>query len=84
MSDESVLSKSVAENRILITNDKDFGELIFREGKDHCGVVLLRLEIPRAPKKIDVLKRVIEDYADQLAHQFVVVTERQVRIVGGK
>ncbi|MFQ6115804.1 MAG: DUF5615 family PIN-like protein, partial [bacterium] len=33
LDDDGVLQKAVADDRILITNDKDFGELIFREGK---------------------------------------------------
>ena len=41
--DRSILDQAVAEGRILITNDKDFGELVFRWGKGHHGVILLRL-----------------------------------------
>ena len=48
LDDEGVLQKAIADNRILITNDKDFGEMIFREGKAHRGVILLRLEDERA------------------------------------
>lgn len=81
LDDDSVLQKAVTDNRILITNDKDFGEMIFREGKAHKGVILLRLENERAANKIKVLKRLLEQYADQLAHNFVVATEITVRIV---
>ena len=41
--DDSILQRAYAENRILITNDKDFGELIYRGKKLHRGVILLRL-----------------------------------------
>lgn len=43
-SDEVVLARALAENRILITFDKDFGELVYRKGlSGSCGVVLFRI-----------------------------------------
>jgi predicted nuclease of predicted toxin-antitoxin system len=41
--DEEVIERAFAENRVLVTNDKDFGEKIFRERLPHRGVILLRL-----------------------------------------
>ena len=79
MEDDEVITKAFTENWILITNDKDFGEKIYRERRPHKGVVLLRLEDERAANKIAILQRLLEGYAGQLTDQFVVVTERQVR-----
>ena len=79
MEDDEVITKAFAENWILITNDKDFGEKIYRERRPHKGVVLLRLEDERAVNKIAILQRLLEGYAEWLTDQFVVVTERQVR-----
>ena len=45
MPDAEVLSGSVSRDRVLITSDKDFGELVFRDGKAAVGVVLLRFDI---------------------------------------
>ena len=81
LDDDSILHKAVADDRILITNDKDFGEMIFREGKLHKGVILLRLGNERAVNKIEVLERLLEHYSDQLADNLVVVSEATVRIV---
>jgi predicted nuclease of predicted toxin-antitoxin system len=69
----------VSENRILITNDKDFGERIYREHRPHRGIVLLRLEDERAPVKIDVIRRLLDGHADQLVDHYAVVTEERVR-----
>ncbi len=77
--DDSILQRAYAENRILITNDKDFGELIYRGKKLHRGVILLRLEDERADNKIAVLQRLFGLYADRLTDNFVVVTESTVR-----
>lgn len=51
MTDDEVLTKAFVENRILITNDKDFGEMIFRERRNHHGVIFMRLDDERAAKQ---------------------------------
>lgn len=79
MDDLSVVEKAFAEHRILITNDKDFGERIYRERQPHHGVVLLRLEDERGVIKTQVLRQLLASYAGRLADHFVVVTETRVR-----
>ena len=78
MDDDAIVQKAFAEDRILITNDKDFGEKVYRERWPHKGVILLRLEDERATSKIDAVRRLL-NYADRLADHFVVVTETRVR-----
>jgi len=80
LDDEDILQRAIVDNRILITNDKDFGEMIFREEKAHKGVVLLRLDSERAANKIRVLEQLLDRYAEQLAGNFIVATETTVRI----
>lgn len=80
--DREVIQKACEQDRILITNDKDFGELVFRERKLHKGVILLRLEDERAENKIAVLNRLLERYEKSLHGHFIVVTETTVRIAG--
>ena len=77
--DDDLIQKAFVEHWILITNDKDFGEKVYRERRPHRGVVLLRLEDERAANKIEAMRRLLESYAAQLAEHFVVVTETQVR-----
>lgn len=77
--DDEILVKTFSENWILITNDKDFGEMVFRERREHHGVVFLRLDDERAANKIEVLRRLLESYAEKLPEEFVVVTETKVR-----
>ena len=79
MEDDEVIRKAHNENWILITNDKDFGEKVYRERRLHRGVVLMRLEDERAINKIQVLTRLLEGHGDSLAGRFVVVTETHVR-----
>jgi predicted nuclease of predicted toxin-antitoxin system len=77
--DNQVIQKAYDENWILITNDKDFGEKVYRERRAHRGIIFIRLEDERAANKIQVLRRLLDSYADRFEDQFVVVTETQVR-----
>jgi predicted nuclease of predicted toxin-antitoxin system len=79
MEDHDVIEKAFTESWLLITNDKGFGEKIFRQRRPRHGVILLRLEDERSVSKIDVLRRLLHNYGDQIADRFVVATERSVR-----
>ncbi|MGI8912728.1 MAG: DUF5615 family PIN-like protein [Chloroflexota bacterium] len=63
-----------------MTNDRDFGEKVYRERRVHCGIVLLRLDDERAADKVAVLRRQLEGYSDLLDGQFVVVDGTRVRL----
>lgn len=78
--DVEVLRLAQAEERVLITDDRDFGELVFRHRQAHTGVIYLRLGayVP-LPTVIERLDHVLLDYAEQL-DQFLVVTPDRVRV----
>ena len=78
--DVDVLAQAASEERVLITNDKDFGELVFRSGQAHHGVVLFRLRDESPANRVRMLRTVLEQHADRLANRFIVATERGVRI----
>ena len=79
--DKEVLRRAAAENGIVITNDKRFSDMIFHEGKRHAGTILLRLSDEHNEIKIAVLKRVLGRFAGELAGNFVVASEENIRIV---
>lgn len=79
MQDRAIIQKGFAEHWIVITNDKDFGEKVYREGQFHHGVIFLRLDDERPANKIAVLQRMLASYGDRVTDQFIVVTETQVR-----
>lgn len=79
MDDDAMVAKAFAENWILVTNDKDFGEKVYRERKPHRGVVFMRLHDERASSKIETLRQLLEAFSDRLADCFVVVSETRVR-----
>lgn len=80
--DEDLLARALADAWILITNDSDFGELIYRERRRHRGVVFLRLADERVASKIAALQLLLDGHRDRLPDSFVVVTESTVRFGG--
>ncbi|MEL7072248.1 MAG: DUF5615 family PIN-like protein [Cyanobacteria bacterium J06581_3] len=79
ISDDEILTKAYEEDWILITNDKDFGAIVYKEKRPHCGIIFLRLNSQRSKTKIDVISRLLTSYSSQLPNAFVVVTETLVR-----
>ncbi len=79
ISDKEVLSIALEENRILITNDHDFGDLVFRRSLPHAGVVLFRLGEEGLSVKAEWLREVLKLPEDQL-RKFIVVNDRAIRV----
>jgi predicted nuclease of predicted toxin-antitoxin system len=77
--DDTIIRSAADDDRILITNDKDFGEKVYRDKRSHRGVILLRLEDERPASKIAVLSRFLERYGARVHGSFVVVSEHRVR-----
>lgn len=79
MNDEEILEKAYREHWIIVTNDKDFGEKVFRDHYPHHGIIILRLDDERAANKIRVLNHLLSSHEHHLTDRFVVVTERLIR-----
>jgi predicted nuclease of predicted toxin-antitoxin system len=71
-----------AENNkiILITNDKDFGELVFRMRRPSHGVIFLRLKNNIPFQRLKYLLYLFDNYSDKIEKNFIVVSESQIRI----
>lgn len=74
--DEKILAFAENENRIIITDDKDFGELIFRLKLTSRGVILLRI-LTTDPEKIFEMVVAVLDKAEG---KFIVVSEGHIRV----
>lgn len=73
--DYEVLSLSVSQDSILITSDKDFGGLIFKEGQPSTGVIFLRLQDESSENKIKAIKKVFSKHKN-IKNKFVTVKEK--------
>jgi predicted nuclease of predicted toxin-antitoxin system len=80
LSDDMVLDLSNQVGAVLLTLDKDFGELVFRQARITAGVVLIRLFGLSPLEKANVVADVIELHASEIAGSFTVITRSAVRI----
>lgn len=80
LSDLEILDRARREKRIIITNDKDFGDYIFYQKLNTYGIILLRLQDDSAENKLKVLKSLIANFHGKLKGNFVTVTEGRIRI----
>ncbi len=78
--DEQVLQIAVAQNALLLTEDKDFGELVFRLKMEHRGVLLLRLDMFDTKAKANFVVPIILDRYEELLANFSVLDNQQLRI----
>jgi len=80
LADDTVLQLALSESRLLITFDKDFGELVFRRGAQASqGVVLFRIEMPSPGAVALRVARALESRSDW-DHHFSVVDDSMVRM----
>jgi predicted nuclease of predicted toxin-antitoxin system len=77
--DIEILRYAYAEDRLVVTNDKDFGDLIFRSQEPHHGVILLRLQDESGKNRVSVITKVVMQYESYLPGRFTVATEKNIR-----
>lgn len=80
MGDGDILSFAAGEQRMVITMDKDFGDLVYHSGQHHYGVLLLRLDDATGQEKCAVVKAILENYESALGHNFCVYMNGNLRI----
>ena len=78
--DTDVLDYAYKKHRVLLTVDKDFGELAFRTKKRSRGIVLYRLSGLNNQGKAEIILRVFKNRKINLSTNFTVVTKSQIRV----
>jgi predicted nuclease of predicted toxin-antitoxin system len=80
--DKKVLAIANLHQGLLITEDKDFGELTYRLNKQHNGILLIRLSgLPRI-ERINLVSDLLKEHAEKLSGKFSVINEQGLRIKG--
>lgn len=81
ISDDAVFDRANEKAALLVTGDKDFGELVFRNNRlISDGVILLRLAGLSAEKKSEIASDAIREHASELPQHFSVVAPGKIRI----
>ncbi len=78
--DEFILSKAEEEGRVLITLDKDFGELVYRLHQVHAGVILCRLQSLPIEQAVELVEVTIAKYGLELQSAFTVIQPNNIRV----
>ena len=79
MKDKNIIEIGRNEDRVIITMDKDFGELAFKSRLAHSGILLLRLEDAEADEKVEAVKEILEGYSNVLKNNFSVFQGGKLR-----
>ena len=80
MPDEEIIHLASLEDRMIITMDKDFGELVYHSAMKHHGVLLLRLEDATGFEKQEVVANILAKYSTEIVNCFCVFQNAKLRI----
>lgn len=80
VSDEFVLHQADESGALLVTTDKDFGEMVFRQQRASHGVLLLRLSGLATESKIAMVLDALEQHGDEMFTGFSVLSPGTLRI----
>lgn len=78
ITDKSVLSIACDKQALLITEDKDFGELVFRLRLPHHGILLIRIQ--EADYKLISVTAAIQEHYEEMINRFSVINNNKLRI----
>ena len=76
ISDEDLLKMANDEKRVLITNDKDFGELTFLQKQSSAGIILLRIKGQNTTEKVGLIQKLMMNYREKIENHFVLTLLR--------
>lgn len=79
LSDAEVVALAMRESRLLLTEDKDFGDLVFRWGRPVPGVVLMRIDPDSVKLKTIRLAAAIDRFGGDLFGRYMVIEEGRFR-----
>lgn len=81
MFDEDLLRIADREQRVLITNDKGFGDLVIMQKKLSAGAILLRVKGQGSQEKIKLMRKLLMGYRDKLLNHYVIISKSKIRVI---
>jgi predicted nuclease of predicted toxin-antitoxin system len=80
MQDLEILKLSNKEKTLIITMDKDFGELVYKQFSFHHGILLLRLEDAVAGEKLSAIQNIFLNSFSKIRNNFCAYQNGKLRI----
>ena len=80
ISDVEVLKIATQLNALLLTDDKDFGEIVFKQKHPHAGIFLIRFEAKTRIEKLFEITQAFEKHFSDFPGSFTVISDKQIRI----
>ena len=65
---------------MVVTTDKDFGDMVYHCSMRHSGILLLRLEDETEAEKLRIVRHIMENYSSQMKDCFCVFQNERLRI----
>jgi predicted nuclease of predicted toxin-antitoxin system len=78
--DNDVMLAALRDDRVLLTEDKDFGQLFYARGQATSGVIFVRFPALARAELPKVVSRLVEEMGERLKGRFVVVQPHRIRI----
>jgi len=78
--DSDILDIAVSEGRMVVTMDKDFGELVHKLSMKHSGVLVLRMENANGVEKATVIRDILAKYEAEISGKFCVYQDSRLRV----
>jgi predicted nuclease of predicted toxin-antitoxin system len=82
--DDAVLDLAVREQRVLLTEDKDFGQLVYAATRSSSGVILMRFPVTRRASLVQAVLDLVSSRDQKLSGCFAVVQPGRIRISTGR
>ncbi|MCD6217455.1 DUF5615 family PIN-like protein [bacterium] len=79
--DSTVIKLAIKENRVLLTEDSDFGQLVFAHRLKNASVIFIRYPVSARMQLADDIVKFIENHGDKIAGCFVVAQPGRTRII---
>ncbi|MBV9863901.1 MAG: DUF5615 family PIN-like protein [Abitibacteriaceae bacterium] len=80
ITDDIVLHRANEHIALLVTQDKDFGELVYRQNLVYLGVILVRLHGLSIATKAQIVSNTLNEHGGEMPNAFTVISPGIVRI----
>ncbi|MBM4341588.1 MAG: hypothetical protein FJ110_18840 [Deltaproteobacteria bacterium] len=81
MFDEDLLKMANEEQRILVTNDKGFGDLIIMQKRLNAGAILFRIKGQASQEKVKLMRKLLMGYREKLLNHYIIISKSKIRVI---